>query len=117
MGLPYDHSVDMWSLGCIMCELCTGRPIFPAIDENELLEFIKMRIGMPPSHMIRNCKKTKLFFDHNDCLIRSKFSRIPIETQERSCTISKALFSEQDADLIDFIEVSGVVVILEMLDD
>jgi len=47
LGLPYDNAVDMWSLGCILCELTTGRPIFPAQDENELLEFMKVRIGMP----------------------------------------------------------------------
>jgi serine/threonine protein kinase len=52
MGLPYDNAVDMWSFGCILCELSTGRPIFPACDENELLEFIRMRIGMPPISMI-----------------------------------------------------------------
>ena len=47
MGLPYDCAVDMWSFGCVLCELATGRPIFPAQDENELLEFIRSRIGMP----------------------------------------------------------------------
>ena len=48
LGLPYDFAVDMWSFGCILCELSSGRPIFPANDENELLEYIRFRIGMPP---------------------------------------------------------------------
>jgi hypothetical protein len=30
-----------------MAELMTGRPLFPALDENELLEFIIMIIGLP----------------------------------------------------------------------
>jgi serine/threonine protein kinase len=38
----------MWSFGCIMAELLTGRPLFPALDENELLEFMVLIIGQPP---------------------------------------------------------------------
>ena len=63
MGLPYDFAVDMWSFGCILCELSSGRPIFPANDENELLEYIRFRVGMPPLHMIKSCSKRSKFFD------------------------------------------------------
>ena len=105
MGLVYDQAVDMWSLGCILCELMTSRPMFPARDENELMEFFRMRIGMPPLKMIQNCRKRKQFFDKNNKLIPSKNSRIPANTGERSCTIRDALISEEDADFINFIEV------------
>jgi dual specificity protein kinase YAK1 len=44
LGLPYTQAVDMWSFGCIMAELMTKRPLFPALDENELLEFMIMII-------------------------------------------------------------------------
>ncbi|XP_057460255.1 uncharacterized protein LOC130750669 isoform X3 [Actinidia eriantha] len=27
LGLPYDKKIDIWSLGCILAELCTGNPI------------------------------------------------------------------------------------------
>ena len=59
LGLPYDSAVDMWSFGCILAELVTGRPLFPAIDENELLEFFIIRIGMPPEEMINRAKKKR----------------------------------------------------------
>jgi len=39
LGNRYDQGVDMWSLGCIIYELVCGAPLFPANDENELLEF------------------------------------------------------------------------------
>ncbi len=57
MGLPYDQAVDMWSLGCIIAELSTGRPLFPAVDENELLEFMTMIIGKIPESMINKGSK------------------------------------------------------------
>lgn len=36
LGLPYDKKIDIWSLGCILAELCTGNVSFflrtPRID-------------------------------------------------------------------------------------
>ena len=61
IGIPYSHGVDMWSLGCILCEMVTGRPVFPARDEKELLEMIMIRIGCPSEDMMRRAKKSKLF--------------------------------------------------------
>jgi dual specificity tyrosine-phosphorylation-regulated kinase 2/3/4 len=106
LGLPYDAAVDMWSFGCIISEMVTGKPLFPAIDENELLELMVIRIGMPPQEMINNCKKRRQFFDLNGKLIRSRKSRVPRDAQERSEPVSKALFWEKDNDFLDFIEVS-----------
>lgn len=66
----------MWSLGCILAELVSGRPLFPAIDENELLEFFIMIVGLPTSEMIDKAKKRSKFFDKNGKLIKSKQSRV-----------------------------------------
>lgn len=63
LGLPaYDFQVDMWSLGCIIGELYCGHPIFPAFDENELLEFHTSICGMPPDFMLEDSQKLTLFF-------------------------------------------------------
>ena len=62
----------MWSFGCILAELVTGRPIFPALDENELLEFFIMMIGLPDHEMIDKAKKKSKFFDKDGKFIRSK---------------------------------------------
>lgn len=28
LGLPYDHKIDVWSLGCILAELSSGYVLF-----------------------------------------------------------------------------------------
>jgi dual specificity tyrosine-phosphorylation-regulated kinase 2/3/4 len=59
MGVPYGHAIDMWSFGCILAELDTGRALFPAHDELELLERMRITVGMPPDNMIKNASKRK----------------------------------------------------------
>jgi dual specificity tyrosine-phosphorylation-regulated kinase 2/3/4 len=72
LGLPYNQAADMWSFGCIVAELTTGRPLFPAVDENELLEFFVMMIGLPSHEMVERAKKKSRFFDKDMKLIRSR---------------------------------------------
>jgi hypothetical protein len=73
----------MWSFGCILGELKTGRPLFPALDENELLEFFIMMVGLPTADMIERARKKSKFFEKNGRIIRSKHSRL-YQTGKRS---------------------------------
>ena len=41
-GLPYDSSVDIWALGCILCELVTGLTPFSASNKDKLLKSINL---------------------------------------------------------------------------
>jgi len=48
LGKPdYDAMVDMWSLGCVMAELLTGKPLFDGEDDNEVLRRIFSVLGVP----------------------------------------------------------------------
>lgn len=96
----------MWSFGCIIAEMITGRPLFSAIDEKELLEIIRYRIGVPPEHMVRHALKKNQFFDHDGHLIRSQKSRVPDGSLERSRTIRMEIENckVNDEELVDFLE-------------
>ncbi len=80
----------MWSFGCILAELKTGRPLFPALDENELLEFFLMCIGLPSNDMIERAKKKNKFFDKEGKLIRSKDSRLN-NSKKKSYPLRRAI--------------------------
>ena len=53
LGMKYSYEIDMWSMGCILYELITGDPIFPAKDENHLLEQFIAVIGEIPEFMLQ----------------------------------------------------------------
>ncbi len=43
----YTLAVDMWSLGCILCEMLINQPIFPGINNTDmLLQMVKV-LGTP----------------------------------------------------------------------
>jgi dual specificity tyrosine-phosphorylation-regulated kinase 2/3/4 len=63
LGMVYSYEIDMWSLGCIISELITGRPIFMGENEQEQVACIMETFGVPDKTMISRCSRRKLFFD------------------------------------------------------
>ena len=113
LGNKYDHAVDMWSLGCIVYELITGKPLFPAKDENELIEFFVITVGCIPDQFVVTGKnydkfyrrQTSLFGGVYHELIRSRKTVLPNKLKERSEDIRFLLRNhEVSEDIIDFIE-------------
>ena len=103
LGIAYDHAVDMWSLGCILYELVTGEPLFPAKDENELMEYFIITLGEFPDYMLRQAKKYKQFFG-SEKLIRSPQTSLGHgQLIPRSSPVSKLLAGRTSPDCIDFI--------------
>ena len=97
----------MWSFGCIIVEMLTGRPLFQARNELELLEMIKIRVGLPPKHMIERAKKKSQFFDAQGKLLHMINSRVNPNFNERCQSVKLELSKvgiEDDEQLIDFIE-------------
>ncbi len=98
MGLPYDFQIDMWSLGCIVAELYMGGPIFPGIDENELLEFHALICGIPTQAMIDKGKKKEKFFSEKGYKIkRSEKSRLA-HLSKNSVSFNQLIFRKKKFD-------------------
>jgi serine/threonine protein kinase len=66
IGFPYDGSIDMWSLGCMVCEMLLGLPLFPGVSQhNQLTRIIEM-FGMPSDIIIENGKNAANYFKLNN---------------------------------------------------
>ena len=48
----YSTSIDVWSVGCILAELITRKPLLPAISEEEQIQIITDLIGSPSEDLV-----------------------------------------------------------------
>lgn len=62
VGLPYDIAIDMWSLGCILVELHTGKPLFNGVDESDQMNKIVETLGIPPFELLNRAPKAGHYF-------------------------------------------------------
>lgn len=65
LGIKYTTSIDIWSLGCVLVELYTGLPIFPAENEKELISCITEVLGEPPVELISSGTRSHMYFHAN----------------------------------------------------
>lgn len=62
IGFPYDGAVDMWSLGCVCCEMFLGLPIFPGVSQHNQLSRIIEMLGMPSDTMLEMSSQAGKYF-------------------------------------------------------
>lgn len=53
LGLRYSYPCDVWSLGCLLFELYTGRVAFPRKTNNEMLAMFQSLKGPIPKKMVK----------------------------------------------------------------
>ena len=55
----YSTSIDVWSVGCILAELITRKPLLPATSEEEQIQIITELIGNPNEELIEKIQIQK----------------------------------------------------------
>uniref|UniRef100_A0A2C9VQ34 non-specific serine/threonine protein kinase n=1 Tax=Manihot esculenta TaxID=3983 RepID=A0A2C9VQ34_MANES len=65
LGLPYDHPMDVWSVGCCLYELFTGKVLFPGTTNNEMLRLHMELKGTFPKKMLKKGAFVDQHFDQD----------------------------------------------------
>lgn len=106
LGLDYGLPIDMWSTGCILAELYTGKPLFPGENEPDQLACIMQLLGVPSKDYLDRCTRKKQFFDmyHQP---RKSINSKGKKRRPNSLTFTEALrrstYDNFDRDFGDFI--------------
>ncbi|XP_073284175.1 serine/threonine-protein kinase AFC2-like isoform X3 [Primulina huaijiensis] len=53
LGLGWSYPCDIWSVGCILVELCTGEALFQTHENLEHLAMMERVLGPLPHHMLK----------------------------------------------------------------
>jgi len=86
----------MWSLGCIVAELVTGRPLFAGDDESDQLTSQLEYLGMPPARLLARSRRAAEFF--------SSTTNLP-----RYCSVAKKTGDDQEDVDDDLPQLTGSV--------
>ncbi|PIN25533.1 Dual-specificity tyrosine-phosphorylation regulated kinase [Handroanthus impetiginosus] len=68
LGLPYDKKIDIWSLGCILAELCSGNVLFQNDSPATLLARVIGIIRPIEQEMLAKGRDTYKYFTKNHML-------------------------------------------------
>ncbi|KIY73329.1 kinase-like protein [Cylindrobasidium torrendii FP15055 ss-10] len=63
MGYPYDSALDVWSAGCTLYELYTGKILLPGRSNNHMLLLMMELKGRFNSKMIKKAQFGDVYFD------------------------------------------------------
>nr|XP_054600467.1 uncharacterized protein LOC129164432 [Nothobranchius furzeri] len=66
MGLPYNESIDMWSLGCTLVFMYLAKHLFPE-DEYNVMRLIVKCCGMPNEDALEKGERSRDFFKRTEC--------------------------------------------------
>ncbi|XP_068637329.1 serine/threonine-protein kinase AFC1-like [Aristolochia californica] len=57
LGLGWNYSCDLWSVGCILVELCSGEALFQTHENLEHLAMMEWVLGPLPKHMVHRADR------------------------------------------------------------
>ncbi|KAJ6432510.1 hypothetical protein OIU84_019697 [Salix udensis] len=102
LGLPYDQKIDLWSLGCILAELCSGEVLFPNDAVVMILARMIGMLGPIHSEMLMKGQETHKYFTEEYDLYYSNEETNQIEYVFPEESSLEHLLKISDVRFIDF---------------
>uniref|UniRef100_A0A673YWA9 Serine/threonine-protein kinase PRP4 homolog n=1 Tax=Salmo trutta TaxID=8032 RepID=A0A673YWA9_SALTR len=88
IGKPYDYGIDMWSVGCTLYELYTGKILFPGKTNNHMIKLAMDLKGKMPNKMIRKGVFKDQHFDQNLNFLYTEVDRV---TEREKVTVMSTI--------------------------
>jgi serine/threonine protein kinase len=63
LGMPYDYAIDMWSIGCTLYEMYTGKILFTGDSNNQMLKTMMEIRGKLSAKLYRRGQLAHMHFD------------------------------------------------------
>jgi dual specificity tyrosine-phosphorylation-regulated kinase 2/3/4 len=102
LGVRYGPPIDIWSLGCVLVELASIRPLFQARNNEDLIILITELLGLPPEDVLSRGEKSWDYFHAAGTPLRRKDSRGTHHT-EGGRQLEDVLKDTTYPDFLDFL--------------
>ncbi|KAK4121699.1 kinase-like protein [Parathielavia appendiculata] len=89
LGVPFDYAVDMWSIGCTLYELYTGKILFTGENNNQMLKNIMEIRGKLSAKLYRRGELAHNHFDELGNFISVERDKVTGKTTVRTLATVK----------------------------
>ncbi|KAL4210791.1 kinase-like protein [Rhizopus microsporus] len=89
LGLTYDYGIDVWSVGCTLYELFTGKILFPGRNNNQMLKHIMELKGRFPNKLLRKAQFASNHFDEDYSFLSHEIDKVSKTEMVKKMTFIK----------------------------
>ncbi|KAJ4257351.1 U4/U6 small nuclear ribonucleoprotein prp4 [Fusarium torreyae] len=89
LGIPYDYAVDMWSIGCTLYEMYTGKILFAGDSNNQMLKAIMEIRGRFTPKLFKRGQLSAAHFDDKGQFVSIERDKVLGKTAVRTMAMVK----------------------------
>lgn len=76
LGMKHSFPIDMFSVGCCLYEIATGKYMLPSKDNNHHIQLLIEAKGPFPKKMLSLCELKSMHFDEDGCFLKRSIDNI-----------------------------------------